>query len=194
MASFVPKKDNQPGFKDRTIVEIDNYLTGRKFFLQSVDGSFDRSGEAAEQIMAVCGRRAVYDFLFKEDFNGRPYTIHDARRFFDWAKQGWEKKTYFVFLIKDGSGKIVGAADVKSPKLEAAEIGYWADPDVRGFMTNAVAALVNIARGAGYKSLYALTVLENPKSVGVLERAGFERKGLVSEKGKYYIKYEIIFK
>ncbi|MFA5386873.1 MAG: GNAT family N-acetyltransferase [Candidatus Paceibacterota bacterium] len=186
---------NQPRFKDGTVVEISNHLTCQKFFLQRIDNSFNLSSEAVNEIAAVCSQRELYDFLFKETFNGRPYTIHDAIKFLDWAKKGWEEKTYFIFLVKDLSGKIVGAVDIKSANLEGAEIGYWADRNVRGFMTNAITALCNIARNAGYKSLYGLVIPENSKSIGVLERAGFKKKKEpFLEKGKHYIKYEIIFK
>jgi RimJ/RimL family protein N-acetyltransferase len=194
MEDITSQKASQPEFKDRIIVEVNNYLTGQKFFLQSIDSSFNCSSEAAKQVMDICSQQAVYDFLFGQDPNGRPYTIRDARKFLNWAKKGWQNKTYFVFLIKDGPGRIVGALDIKSPKLEGGEIGYWADPKVRGFMTNAVMALCNVARDAGYKFLYALTLPENPKSIRVLERAGFEKKGTVCEKGKEHFKYEIIFK
>jgi RimJ/RimL family protein N-acetyltransferase len=88
---------------------------------------------------------------------------------------GWLKQAYFVFLILSRDGKVAGSLDIKTSSKESAEIGYWCSIQHRGLMTNAVRALVSLAVQAGYQSLFAKVRLDNPASMGVLERAGFRK-------------------
>jgi RimJ/RimL family protein N-acetyltransferase len=60
-----------------------------------------------------------------------------------------------------------------APDRRPEEVGYWASARSPGFMTPAVAALCDLARGAGYRSLYARTRPENERSAAVLRRNGF---------------------
>ncbi len=115
----------------------------------------------------------MYDLLFAERFQGRAYTPEDAAGFLRWGAAGWLAGTHFLFLITTAAGKIVGAADIKSPDLARAEVGYWMNAEHPGVMTNAVMKLCQIAQQAGYQSLVALTKAHNLKSAAVLECAGF---------------------
>jgi RimJ/RimL family protein N-acetyltransferase len=135
----------------------------------------------------------IYDTLFRDKFKGKPYTLENAKGFIKWAKDGWQRNKWFVFLIKNPKGQIVGAIDIKSNNLNSAEIGYWVDVKTPGVMTNLVIALCEIAKDAGYKSLYGLTVLENDRSQKLLLRAGFKNEGQIEEKGKQYLKFVKIF-
>ncbi len=63
--------------------------------------------------------------------------------------------------------------DIKSANLESAEIGYWLSAHHSGVMTNAVCALVQLARDAGYAELFALIRPTNTRSANVVARAGF---------------------
>ena len=128
-------------------------------------------------IIDGCNQEAVYKFLFKEKLRGREYNEDDARSFISWANNGWKEKSYFVFVIKTKDNKIIGALDIKSNKLESAEIGYWANSDYSGYMTNAVIRLIKRAKLAGYKSLVAFTKPRNHKSKRLLIRAGFDCVG-----------------
>jgi RimJ/RimL family protein N-acetyltransferase len=185
-------ENNIPQFGELKTVEIKNFLTRDKFSICRADGSSCASEDAAIQVAAVCSQPSVYDFLFREKFNGRPYDISDARNFLDGAKKGWEEKKHFVFLVKDQSDKIVGSLDVRSADLAGAEIGYWADENNQGFMTNAVKALCDIAKNAGYRSLRAIALMHNPRSAGVLKRAGFKFKGMTKKGEDEYLNYEIV--
>jgi len=186
-------ENNTPRFGEPAVIEVKNFLTRDKFSICRADGSFYNPEEAAIQVTAVCSQPSVYDFLFKEKFNGRSYNITDAGSFLDQAKKGWEERTHFVFLVKDQSGKVVGSLDIQSADLSGAQIGYWADENAQGFMTNAVKALCDIAKGAGYRSLRATAFMHNPRSAGVLKRAGFKFKGMTRKGEDEYLNYEIIF-
>lgn len=180
---------NLPNFKSPVKVLIEGFPERETYFVQSIDSSQNISDDDLETITRICSEELIYNVLFKEKFNGKPYTLENARSFINWAKEGWNKNKWFVFLIRDSENKIVGAVDIKSDNLESAEIGYWMTKEVSGVMTNAVVALCNMAKNAGYKSLYGLTILNNEKSQRVLLRAGFVNVGQIEEKGKQYLKF-----
>lgn len=90
-----------------------------------------------------------------------------------WASQGWRANTHFCFAVTDDSGAIAAACDIKSRDPDGAEIGYWASARHRGVMTNAVSAMCEAARQAGFRSLMARVRHENSRSQAVLARAGF---------------------
>jgi RimJ/RimL family protein N-acetyltransferase len=131
----------------------------------------------------------IYDLLFAKRFEGRPYTDKDARGFIDWLKGGWKNQTHFVFIVRKSGSEIIGAIDIKSANLERAEVGYWADENYRGFMTNTVKQLCLLAKDVGFVKLFADVRTDNNKSIGVLERAGFVLVDGNPEK-KDYIEYE----
>jgi RimJ/RimL family protein N-acetyltransferase len=87
---------------------------------------------------------------------------------------------------------VVGAIDIKSSDLDAGEIGYWASSEYPGYVTNAVVALSQLAKNAGFKSLFADTVPDNLPSQSVLRRAGFNHQGLVDRKGKGVMYYSFV--
>ncbi len=181
--------DSKPHFEAPIQKPIERYPDGEIFKMQSVDESSELRPEDLEQVAEICNEGLVYDTLFRGKFEGRPYTSEDAKGFTDWAKQGWNNNDKFVFLIRDPQNRIVGAIDIKSNNTEAAEIGYWASSTTPGIMTNAVKALCDIAKDAGYKQLYGLTVPNNERSQKVLLRAGFSDEGLADRKGKEYLKF-----
>jgi RimJ/RimL family protein N-acetyltransferase len=128
--------------------------------------------------------------LFAKRLAGAAYTLNDAQGFITWAKQGWQEQTHFVFLLMQRTGSVVGAADIKSNQLQAAEIGYWLSAECPGVMTHAVIELSQIARQAGYQSLYARVKERNAQSIGVLARAGFAHCRNFTQDGELYRRYE----
>lgn len=158
-----------------------NYKTKKECKLVSCEdvGVF---GEAdIEKIAAVCNQKSVYDILFRDKFGGKEYDREKAVGFLNWAASGWKTQKYFVFLVRNSGGEIIGAVDIKSDDLEGGEIGYWADENNPGVMTNAVSRLAELAKNAGYKKLFALVLKENTKSQNVLGRNGFVWTGSVQK-------------
>lgn len=158
-----------------------NYKTKKECKLVSCEdvGVF---GEAdIEKIAAICNQKSVYDILFRDKFGGKEYDSEKAVGFFNWAASGWRTQKYFVFLVRNSGGEIIGAVDIKSNDLEGGEIGYWADENNPGVMTNAVSRLAELAKNAGYKKLFALVLKENTKSQNVLGRNGFVWTGSVQK-------------
>ena len=154
--------------------EVINFSTGEKYeMLGGPNMTF--SDIDIKKIEKICSQKGVYDILFNKKLNGRSYTEEDAIGFIKWLKEGWKDQTHFVFLIRKKDSEIIGAIDIKSLNLDRAEIGYWADENYRGFMTNTVKELSLLAKEAGYIRLFAGVLARNNRSVAVLERAGFKK-------------------
>lgn len=140
-------------------------------------GSIFPEEEQLSNLVSICNQRAIYDFLFKDRFNGRPYELDDARRFLAWASRGWQEQQHFVFLLVTPSGLISGALDIKSSNRTMAEIGYWCSELHRGLMTGAVGELKSLAREASFNALFGRVRKDNAASIKVLERNGFALQG-----------------
>jgi RimJ/RimL family protein N-acetyltransferase len=145
-----------------------------------------------KKITEICSQSNTYESLFKERFEGKPYTEKDARDFISWVEDGWKNQTHFVFFIRKSNSEIIGAVDIKSADLNRAEVGYWADENHKGFMTSAVNELSVLAKEVGFSKLFAGVLKTNTKSIGVLERAGFqkidEKKVFINEEDFEYEK------
>ena len=168
--------------------EVTNFSTGEKYTLCGGE-EMPFSEKDIDKIAKICSQKNIYDMLFAKRLEGRPYTDKEAQGFIDWLKDGWKNQMYFVFIVRKSDGEIIGAIDIKSADLERAEVGYWADENYRGFMTNTVKQLCSLAKGVGFVKLFAGVRFDNGKSIGVLERAGFV---LVDKnpKEKDHIEYE----
>jgi len=177
------------GFKIPVNVLVEKFPDKETYSLMSIDGGQNISEKDFETIARICNEELIYKVLFAEKFEDKPYTLENAKDFINWAKEGWDKNDWFVFLIRDPENNIVGSVDIKSNSLESAEVGYWMSNGNPGVMTNAVRAICDIAKTAGYKSLYGLTVLNNEKSQKVLINAEFENVGEIKVKGKQYLKF-----
>jgi len=157
--------------------------------LQSVDSTLALTDEDVETIVTICNEDLVYNMLFRERLNGQPYSRQDAQGFLSWAREGWQSDEWFVFLIRNSRNRIIGAIDIKTKTADAAEIGYWVSSTSPGIMTNTVLQLCDIAKVAGYKSLFALTTLENEKSARVLLRANFVGEGQILRNDTAHLKF-----
>jgi RimJ/RimL family protein N-acetyltransferase len=178
-----------PNFNLPIRVQVEHYQTGEKFTIQSNDWSAEFTEEDYERLAQIMNEPEIYNRFFRSHLEGKPYTKEAAQRAVEKEKMRWEEKTKFEFLIRDSQGQIVGGMQIKSPKLEAAEIGYWMSETTPGVMTNAIVALCVIAKEAGFNSLYGMTIAHNEKSQRVLERAGFVNEGEAEKKGNMYIKF-----
>jgi len=183
------EKGVKPRFDLPVSVEFLRYEVDEPCVLESADSGRSFNNMDFQKIADICSEKLVYDVLFKERFNGRPYTKKDAEEFVSWAQDGWKKGEYFVFLVRNQSGEIVAAVDIKSNNIDSSEIGYWSSSETPGVATNAVVALCDVAKHAGFRKLYGLAIPDNEKSQGVLSRASFENNGPFEEEGKSYIKF-----
>jgi RimJ/RimL family protein N-acetyltransferase len=168
----------RPDFSTFTSRELRNIKTGETASLIRAD-RVSITPERVEDVVRICNEPPVYEFLFRRDLHGEPYPPAKAGAFLEGATRSWREHTHFVFLIVAEDGSLVGNVDIETADVEAAEIGYWATATRSGFISPAVAAICDLAREAGYLSLYAHTRPSNERSMAVLRRNGFRDDGLV---------------
>ena len=111
-----------------------------------------------------------------------PYTAKDARGF---LLHSMRKDTDATILAIDVGGLAVGAVGIsRGTDVEryTAEIGYWLGEPYwgRGIVTEAVTLLTAHAFEQGnVLRLFALPFSSNARSARVLEKAGYEREGVL---------------
>lgn len=170
---------------------VTNFKSKKTWTMLSCHDQQAFSAEDVARIVAICNQPLVYDFLFQDRLEHRTYQAEDAIGFLTWAEKGWREQQYFVFIVRDETGTIAAALDIKSNFLQAAEIGYWASSDSPGIMTNAVGALLQLAMRAGYLSIFGNVRATNTASQEVLKRSGFTLEKEIIEGGDPYYRYTI---
>ena len=161
-----------PVFPKQIGVPVLNHITGAKYCLKRMD-EVEMTSAILSSLVSICNEQQIYSWLFKSLFEGKPYAEENAKSFFDFGLGGWSKRSHFIFLLVEEDGNVVAAIDIKSSDVEKAEVGYWSSLHHRGCMTNTAKALLDIAKEAGYKSLYGRVKKGNDNSSGVLLRSGF---------------------
>lgn len=157
--------------------------------LRSADGTLNATHRDIETVAEICNEPLIYNRLFKTIFKGQVYMPEHAEQFLQWAREGWQKNAWFVFLVRNAAHQIVAAIDIKTPTLAEAEIGYWASASYPGVMTNTVVELCRVARGAGYRRLFAVIEPDNERSISVIKRAGFLSDGEMVRNEKRYLRF-----
>ena len=177
---------NVPRFPGEVRVPLLNPLNGKTYTLERAD-AVSQTPDVLADLVAACNEPPIYHWLFAERLSGQPYDEAQARSFFRWLRSGWQDNAYFVFVLLSPCGRLVGALDIKSADLQAAEVGYWLSGRHRGLMTLAVQALEAVAQDAGYRWLYARIRPENERSLAVVHRAGWIEGEL--EEGGTHVRY-----
>ncbi len=157
--------------------EIEKYPNKEKCRLVSVDSSFVVNVADLERITEICNQPPVHKSL-EAIVGNNPYTVGDARGFIEWAKDGWLSEKWYVFLVRDSNNKILACVDIKVVKdsdTGGREIGFWADSENPGVVTNSAFKLIEFAKTKGINKLYGLTDKSNTRSSNVLLRTGFEQ-------------------
>lgn len=158
--------------KKQTII---NNRNGRTYKLIPLVKEYSPKNMLSD-IVAVCNQELIYDVLFNSSLKGDLYSNKRAESFVKWAHQGWEKKSYFVFLIMDESEEqVCGAIDIKSNELRSGEVGYWASRYHSGIASSALKKMADLAKETGYEALHAFVEASNVRSANVLLRNGFSK-------------------
>jgi RimJ/RimL family protein N-acetyltransferase len=100
----------------------------------------------------------------------------------DLNRRRWEDGTAATFAICSDGNRCVGHVFVNLGGDRRGNVGYWLLPDARGrgLATRAVRLVSRWAlRDAGLARLGLLTEPSNLSSVGVAERSGFHREGVL---------------
>jgi RimJ/RimL family protein N-acetyltransferase len=162
-------------------ISFDNHLSNEPLHAVRAD-ALHITEFLRTQVASICNQSLVYETLFRQAFGDLPYTEKNAQDFLEWAHEGWNSSSHFVFLLINKDDHIVGALDIKSADFEAAEIGYWASAEHPGNVTNALIAMLDAATETGFSRFIAYVRKGNDKSTRVLERAEFTLATTIEER------------
>lgn len=110
----------------------------------------------------------------------RHTSIFETKAFLTFSDDEWERWPAGPYLIfSRESGLLVGGTGLAFETLSRAATGYVLARDAwgRGYATEALNAVVDLAPRVGLQRLYALCHFEHRASWRVLEKCGFEREG-----------------
>ena len=106
----------------------------------------------------------------------RHQTVEDTRTFLAFSEAEWHRWPAGPYLIEScDDGKLLGSTGFGFESASVAATGYVLARDSwgGGYATEALAAIVDIARSLRVLRLYALCHPDNPASARVLEKCGF---------------------
>jgi RimJ/RimL family protein N-acetyltransferase len=99
------------------------------------------------------------------------------------AAEAWRRGDEAIFALADPQDdRVVGMLSLEPVGRRAGvEVGYWLAPAARGrgVMTSAVRLACAWAFAGGWPRVEALVRTDNAASLGVVERAGFHREGVL---------------
>ncbi|WP_228243197.1 GNAT family N-acetyltransferase [Porphyrobacter sp. GA68] len=130
--------------------------------------------EDAAAIHAAIARKEIVCNLASAPW---PYTQDDAKTF---AGAAQDKRLPHFVLTLPGTG-LIGGAGLGLDSRNDPSLGYWiaAEFQGRGYATEAVLGLMEVARTLGHRRLVAEHFSDNPASGRVLIKAGFQPTGEV---------------
>jgi RimJ/RimL family protein N-acetyltransferase len=110
-----------------------------------------------------------------------PYRMRDAEAFLAKPRDP-VLPSFLIFERTKTAPQLVGACGLVRRPSRTVELGYWIARAQwsRGLATEACGAVIGIARTLGLASLEGSHFLDNPASARVLEKLGFEPRGLIA--------------
>lgn len=106
----------------------------------------------------------------------RHQSVDDTKAFLNFSDAEWNRWPAGPYLIESHSGhKLLGSTGLAFEAPSRAVTGYVLARDAwgKGYATEALTAIVEIAEGLGVIHLYALCHPDHPRSARVLEKCGF---------------------
>jgi len=109
-------------------------------------------------------------------------SIEQTRAFLTFSDDEWRRwpaGPYLVFSREDGA--LLGGTGLSFETPARAATGYVLAKDAwgRGIASEALTAMVDLARAAGVQRLYAICHIDHHPSARVLEKCGFEREAVL---------------
>ncbi|MCB2076077.1 MAG: GNAT family N-acetyltransferase [Novosphingobium sp.] len=127
-----------------------------------------------EEFHALISERSVMENLAREVW---PRTAEEIRDFI--CRPRDKLLPHFFITVPSVNGARLAGGIGLGRDGEDVEIGYWIANGLRGkgYATEAVRAVLNLARALGHRRLVAAHFADNPVSARVLTKAGFIRTG-----------------
>jgi len=110
-----------------------------------------------------------------------PYTLRDAEAYLA-SPRDPVLPSFLIFERTNAAPLLVGACGLGRRPSGSVEMGYWIARPFwgRGLATEACVALIEIARTLGLTRLEASHFIDNPASGRVLDKLGFQGRGIVA--------------
>jgi RimJ/RimL family protein N-acetyltransferase len=110
-----------------------------------------------------------------------PYSVRDAEAFLA-SPRDPILPSLLIFERGLGAPQLIGACGLGRRPSGSVEMGYWIGRHFwgRGYATEACAALIEMARMLGLSSLEASHFTDNPASARVIEKLGFQPRGIIA--------------
>jgi ribosomal-protein-alanine N-acetyltransferase len=118
----------------------------------------------------------------------RHESVDATRAFLEFSDIEWTRWPAGPYLVESREDSaLLGGTGFAFETLQRAGTGYVLAKDAwgKGYATEALHAVIDIARGIGVVRLYALCHLENPASWRVLEKCGFAREGVLRRHSEF---------
>ena len=103
-------------------------------------------------------------------------SVEDTLRFLSWSEAEWQRSAAGPYLIESREeGVLLGSTGLGFETASIASTGYVLARDAwgRGYATEALTAMVEVARSTGVGRLFADCHPENAASIRVLSKCGF---------------------
>ena len=141
-----------------------------------------RASDAQEVFDRYAGDPAVTRYLSWPTHR----SLADTLAFLSWSDKEWQRwpsGPYLVFAQKGGGEKLLGSTGLsyKDPKRAVTGYVFARDAWGRGFATEAVEAMVELARQTGVERLEAICHVDHQVSANVLEKCGFHQEEVCRE-------------
>lgn len=143
-----------------------------------------------DQLVRNANNKNVADGL--RDYFPHPYDRNDAREYIEMISN-LELLSNFAIVVDDEFAGMIGFVPQTDVYRYTGELGYWIGEDYwgKGIVTKSLIMLINYAfDDLNYKKLIACVFGYNSGSMRVLEKAGFEREGVIKDQvfkhGKFY--------
>lgn len=118
----------------------------------------------------------------------RHETVADTHAFLSFSASEWERWPAGPYLIRSRpDGRLLGGTGLAFERPDEAVTGYVLARDAwgHGYATEALAAVMDVARQVGVVRLYALCHPHHRASVRVLEKCGFIRDSQWSQPAEF---------
>ncbi len=108
-------------------------------------------------------------------------SVADTLAFLSWSDEEWQRwpsGPYLVLARRGGPARLLGSTGLKYKSPTRAETGYVFARDAwgQGFATEALEAMVELARRTGVERLEAICHVDHQVSANVLEKCGFQQE------------------
>jgi RimJ/RimL family protein N-acetyltransferase len=117
----------------------------------------------------------------------RHRSIADTEAFLQFSAQEWERWPAGPYLIRSRDGHLLGSTGFGFETPQRAATGYVLARDAwgKGYATEVLRAIVDVARRLEVTRLYALCHPDHRASVRVLEKCGFTRDSTWTQQSEF---------